>query len=146
MPRRALWTCSKCAPWLGVVKCGLYVGETGASCYNFHSNSIFHINMQARDIFWLWSCNITSRLSPNTSHFILHHATKKLSEISHEPLTVTTCPIYGASCYSMRGKVLQRNVLPLFVLRTHILCPVVVYQVVDFQYAFGHTLGQIIIN
>ena len=21
MPRRALWTCSKCAPWLGVVKC-----------------------------------------------------------------------------------------------------------------------------
>ena len=25
------------------------VGETGASCYNFHSNSIFHKNMQARD-------------------------------------------------------------------------------------------------
>ena len=28
------------------------VGETGASCYNFHSNSIFHENMQARDFFW----------------------------------------------------------------------------------------------
>ena len=27
------------------------VGETGASCYNFHSNSIFHENMQARDFF-----------------------------------------------------------------------------------------------
>ena len=27
------------------------VGETGASCYNFHSKSIFHKNMQARDIF-----------------------------------------------------------------------------------------------
>ena len=29
----------------------LEVGETGASCYNFHSNSIFHKNMQARDYF-----------------------------------------------------------------------------------------------
>ena len=29
----------------------LHVGETGASCYNFHSNSIFHKNMQARDYF-----------------------------------------------------------------------------------------------
>ena len=28
------------------------VGETGASCYNFHSNSIFHTNMQAQDLFW----------------------------------------------------------------------------------------------
>ena len=28
------------------------VGETGASCYNFHSNSIFHKNMQAQDFFW----------------------------------------------------------------------------------------------
>ena len=27
------------------------IGETGASCYNFHSKSIFHKNMQARDIF-----------------------------------------------------------------------------------------------
>ena len=27
------------------------IGETGASCYNFHSNSIFQKNMQARDIF-----------------------------------------------------------------------------------------------
>ena len=27
------------------------IGETGASCYNFHSNSIFHKNMQARDFF-----------------------------------------------------------------------------------------------
>ena len=27
----------------------LGVGETGASCYNFHSKSIFHKNMQARD-------------------------------------------------------------------------------------------------
>ena len=27
------------------------VGETGASCYNFHSKSIFHKNMQARDFF-----------------------------------------------------------------------------------------------
>ena len=26
------------------------VGETGASCYNFHTKSIFHTNMQARDI------------------------------------------------------------------------------------------------
>ena len=25
------------------------VGETGASCYNFHANSIFHKPMQARD-------------------------------------------------------------------------------------------------
>ena len=32
---------------------------------------------------------------------------------------------YGASCYTIRGKLLQRNVLPLFVMRTHILCPVV---------------------
>ena len=28
-----------------------YVGETGASCYNFHSKSLFHKNMQARDFF-----------------------------------------------------------------------------------------------
>ena len=28
---------------------GVAVGETGASCYNFHSKSIFHTNMQARD-------------------------------------------------------------------------------------------------
>ena len=27
------------------------VGETGASCYNFHSKSIFHKNIQARDFF-----------------------------------------------------------------------------------------------
>ena len=27
------------------------VGETRASCYNFHSKSIFHKNMQARDFF-----------------------------------------------------------------------------------------------
>ena len=27
------------------------VGETGASCYNFHSKSLFHKNMQARDFF-----------------------------------------------------------------------------------------------
>ena len=85
---------------------------------------------------------ITSLLFQNTSHFILHHVTKKLSEISHEPSTVTTSPIYGVSCYIMRGKVLQRNGLPLFVVRT----PVFMYLVVDFQYVFGHTLGQIIIN
>ena len=36
------------------------VGETGASCYNFHSKSLFHKNMQARDFFWTWSCNIMS--------------------------------------------------------------------------------------
>ena len=55
--------------------------------------------------------------------------------------------VYGASCYIMRGKVLQRNVLPLFVLRTRILCPVVIPSiVVDFQYGFGHNIGQIIIN
>ena len=112
------------------------VGETGASCYNFHSNSFFHTNIQARDLFWTLSCNITSLLSQNTSHFILHHVTKKLSEISHEPSTVTTSPIYGVSCYSMRGKVLHRHVLPLCALRTHILCPVVMYLVVDFQYGF----------
>ena len=122
------------------------VGETGASCYNFHSNSIFHKNMQARDYFLTWSCNITSLLSQNTWHFILHHVIKKLSEISHEPSTVTTSPIYGVSCYSMQGKVLQRNGLPLFVMRTRILCQVVMYLVVDFQYGFGNTLGQIIIN
>ena len=29
----------------------LHVGETGASCYNFHSKSLFHKNMQARDFF-----------------------------------------------------------------------------------------------
>ena len=29
----------------------IYLGETGASCYNFHSKSIFHKNMQARDFF-----------------------------------------------------------------------------------------------
>ena len=29
----------------------LTVGETGASCYNFHSKSIFHKNMKARDFF-----------------------------------------------------------------------------------------------
>ena len=125
--------------WGNTKRCGFVVGETGASCYNFHSNSIFHKNMQARGFCWTWSCNITSLLSQNTSHFILHHVTKKLSEISHEPSTVTTSPIYGVSCYSMRGKVLQRNVLPLFVLRSHILCPVVMYLVVDFQYGFWHS-------
>ena len=46
----------------------------------------------------------------------------------------------------MQGKVLQRNVLPLFVMRTRILCQVVMYLVVDFQYGFGNNLGQIIIN
>ena len=30
----------------------LNVGETGASCYNFHSKSLFHKNMPARDLFW----------------------------------------------------------------------------------------------
>ena len=55
----------------------------------------------------------------------LYHVTKKLSKISHEPSTVTTSPIYGASCYNMRGELLQRNVLILFVLRIHILCPVI---------------------
>ena len=50
----------------------------------------------------------------------------KLTEISHDPSTVITSPIYGASCYSMRGKLLQRNVVLLFVLRSHILCPVVI--------------------
>ena len=29
---------------------GREVEETGASCYNFHSKSIIHTNMQARDI------------------------------------------------------------------------------------------------
>ena len=28
------------------------IGETGASCYNFHSKSIFHKNMNARDFLW----------------------------------------------------------------------------------------------
>ena len=28
-----------------------YIGETWASYYNFHSNSIFHEHMQARDFF-----------------------------------------------------------------------------------------------
>ena len=28
------------------------VGETGASCYNFHSNSVFHKNRQTRDFVW----------------------------------------------------------------------------------------------
>ena len=71
---------------------------------------------------------------------------KKLSVISHEPSTVTTCPIYGASCYSIRGNIIQRHVLPLLVLHTHILCRLLFYLVVYFQYCFGHTLGQFIIN
>ena len=29
----------------------LMIGETGASCYNFHSKSLFHKNMQSRD-YW----------------------------------------------------------------------------------------------
>ena len=28
------------------------IGETGASCYNFHSKSVFHKNMQVRDFVW----------------------------------------------------------------------------------------------
>ena len=51
----------------------------------------------------------------------------------------STSPIYGVSCYSIRGNVLQQNVLPLFVLRAHMLCPVVMHLVVDFQYGSGHT-------
>ena len=34
------------ASWL------LLVGETGASCYNFHSKSLFHKNMPARYFSW----------------------------------------------------------------------------------------------
>ena len=33
------------------MKIAKVIGETGASCYNFHSKSIFHKNMQARDFF-----------------------------------------------------------------------------------------------
>ena len=104
----------------------LSVGETGASCYNFHSKSIFHTNMQAQDFLLTWSCNVTSLLSQIRRIPLLYHVTKKLSVISHETSTVTTSPIYGASCYSMWGNILQRHVLPLLVLHTHILCIVVI--------------------
>ena len=45
----------------------------------------------------------------------------------------------------MRGEIIQRNVLQLFVLHTHIL-QLLFYLVVYFQYRFGHTLEQIIIK
>ena len=49
---------------LGVFYAILFtVGETGASCYNFHSKSLFDKNMQARDFFLTLSCNIMSLLS-----------------------------------------------------------------------------------
>ena len=80
------------------------------------------------------------------SPFIFHRVTKKLSEISHEPSTVTTSPMYGASCYSMQGKLLQRIVLPLFVLLLINYEQLLLYLAVDFQYCFGHTLGKIIIT
>ena len=44
---------------------------------------------------------MTSLLSQIRRISLLYHITKKLSVISHEPSTVTTSPIYGASCYSM---------------------------------------------
>ena len=47
----------------------------------------------------------------------------------------------------MRGKVLQRNVLPLFVLHTRILCPVVILSSCRLPILFcTHYWGQIIIN
>ena len=30
-----------------------FIGESGTSCYNFRSRSLFHKNMQARDFFYL---------------------------------------------------------------------------------------------
>ena len=102
------------------------IGETGASCYNFQSKSIFHKNMHARDFLYTWSCHVTSLLSQIRRISLLYHVTKKLSVISHESSTVTTSPIYGASCYSMGGNILQRHVLPLLVLHTHILWIVVI--------------------
>ncbi len=35
------------------------VRETGASCYNFHSKSIFHTKICSSSYFLTWSCNIT---------------------------------------------------------------------------------------
>ena len=34
--------------WPTIQLYGCQIGETGASCYNFHSKSLFHKNMQAR--------------------------------------------------------------------------------------------------
>ena len=38
------------------------VGETGASCYNFHSKSLFQTNMQAPYFICACTCNITYKL------------------------------------------------------------------------------------
>ena len=63
---RNLWICEihgyRCAIYGSLASAGIHgclrnlwilrrVGETGASCYNFHSKSIFHTNMQARYFF-----------------------------------------------------------------------------------------------
>ena len=54
-PRRLDRTCvisiHTCVMALGLRNNLSKVGETGASCYNFHSKSLFHKNMQARDFF-----------------------------------------------------------------------------------------------
>ncbi len=73
---------------------------------------------------------------------MLYHVTKKLSEISHDPSTVTTSPMYGASCYSMRGKLLHRNVLPLFVLHLIYYGQLLFFLVVDFQYCLDTLLDK----
>ena len=79
---------------------GICIGETGASCYNFLLKVTFsQKHMQARYFCLTLPCNITSLLS----------------QVRHEPSTVTTSPTYGASCYSMQVNLLQRNVWLLFV-------------------------------
>ena len=56
------------------------VGETGASCYNFHSNSIFHTNMQTRKVTY-FDFNVVLVCTCFVSH------------------TVSTCPtIFVTTC------------------------------------------------
>ncbi len=117
------------------------VGETGASFYNFHSKSIFHTNMQARYILLTRSCNITSVLSQIRHYVMLYHVTKKLSEISHQPSTVTELVVTAClvSCYTEMCCHYLSCILIYYV-------QLLFYLVVYFQYCFRHTLGQIIIN
>ena len=68
--------------------------ETGASCYNFHSKFIFHKKYASSRFCFDVIVQYNISFIPNTPHFIVYHVTKQLSEISHEPSTVTTNPIY----------------------------------------------------
>ena len=85
-------------------------GETGASCYNFQLKSLFVKSMLDELFLSTYTVNLLFKFYLLFIKFIIRvNKLYQTIDIPNCSSIVTTSPVYGASCYIIRGKLLHHT-------------------------------------